>query len=176
MNTTSMDGHRPEMLIVRIKQKGARLFIQKYHRHLPKPPVGWKFGGGAFDTEDINECTFDRLIGVIWIGSPVSRHLDDGSILEINRLCTLPNIPNLNSKLIGWAIKECKKKYKDVKGLVTYLRRYELATVMKATNFFFTGYTGTGKWRGNNFQTPKQRWYYPFCKKRRTKILEKKSE
>ena len=98
--------------------------------------------------------------------------MDDGSLLEINRLCTIPNIPNLNTQLIAWAVKECKKNYKKVRGLITYLRTYEKATVMQAANFFFVGVTGKGKWRGNNPQEPKQKWYYPFCKKSRKKLTE----
>ena len=151
--------------IGQINQRSAKKFIRKHHRHLPKPPAGWKFGGGAFDNDD-------NLIGVIWIGRPVARHYDDGSLLEINRLCTIPNIPNLNTQLIAWAVKECKKNYKKVRGLITYLRTYEKATVMQASNFFFVGVTGKGKWRRNNPEEPKQRWYYPFCKKSRKKLTE----
>ena len=155
------------MIITPINQRSAKKFIRKHHRHLPKPPAGWKFGGGAFDNDD-------NIIGVIWIGRPVARHYDDGTVLEINRLCKLPSVPNLNSQLIAWAVKEVKKRYSKVGALITYLRRFEEATVMRASNFFFLGYSKKGNWGRNNFQNPKQRWVYFLRKKTRRKIMHPK--
>ena len=57
----------------------ANAFVARYHRH-HKPVVGHKFSIG---------CMADgRLVGVAIVGRPVSRYLDNGLTLEVNRLCT----------------------------------------------------------------------------------------
>lgn len=57
----------------------ANAFVALWHRH-HKPVVGHKFSIG---------CEADgRLAGVAIVGRPVSRYLDDGKTLEVNRLCT----------------------------------------------------------------------------------------
>ena len=54
-------------------------FVAEHHRH-HKPVRGHKFSLG---------CMVDgRLVGVAIVGRPVSRYLDDGLTLEVNRLCT----------------------------------------------------------------------------------------
>ena len=57
----------------------ANAFVEQYHRH-HKPVVGHKFSIGCTDGENI--------VGVAIVGRPVSRHLDDGWTLEVNRLAT----------------------------------------------------------------------------------------
>src|SRR6476646_6743115 len=54
-------------------------FIKEFHRH-NKPPVGWKFGIAVGDGE--------KICGVVTVGRPVARMLDDGLTLEVNRCCT----------------------------------------------------------------------------------------
>ncbi len=57
----------------------ANAFVAEHHRH-HKPVRGHKFSLG---------CTKDGiLVGVAIVGRPVSRYLDDGATLEVNRLCT----------------------------------------------------------------------------------------
>ena len=57
----------------------ANAFVARYHRH-HKPVVGHKLSIG---------CMADgRLVGVAIVGRPVSRYLDNGLTLEVNRLCT----------------------------------------------------------------------------------------
>ena len=57
----------------------ANTFVAEHHRH-HKPVTGHKFSIG---------CTADgQLVGVAIVGRPVSRYLDDGQTLEVNRLCT----------------------------------------------------------------------------------------
>ena len=57
----------------------ANAFVARCHRH-HKPVVGHKFSIG---------CMADgRLVGVAIVGQPVSRYLDNGLTLEVNRLCT----------------------------------------------------------------------------------------
>ena len=59
--------------------KEANAFVEQHHRHHGKV-VGHKFSIGCSDGE--------KIVGVAIVGRPVSRHLDDGWTLEVNRLCT----------------------------------------------------------------------------------------
>ena len=67
------------MRLVPVSLKAANTFVAEHHRH-HKPVVGHKFSIG---------CALDgRLVGVAIVGRPVSRYLDNGLTLEVNRLCT----------------------------------------------------------------------------------------
>ena len=46
----------------------AATFVALHHRHHP-PPISWKFGAAANDGH--------RVVGVIMVGRPVARLLDD---------------------------------------------------------------------------------------------------
>lgn len=65
--------------LVPITLKEANAFVERYHRH-HKPVVGHKFSIAASDGE--------KIVGVAIVGRPVSRYLDNGLTLEVNRLCT----------------------------------------------------------------------------------------
>lgn len=62
-----------------ITLKEANAFVEQHHRH-HKPVTGHKFSIGCTDGE--------KIVGVAIVGRPVSRYLDDGWTLEVNRLCT----------------------------------------------------------------------------------------
>lgn len=64
--------------VIPITLKQANSFVTANHRHHGSV-VGCKFALGLSDGE---------LIGVAICGRPVSRFLDDGLTLEVNRLCT----------------------------------------------------------------------------------------
>ncbi len=55
-----------------ISFKEAKIFIAKHHRH-HFPPQGWKFGIAAHDGE--------KIVGVVTVGRPLSRYLDNGLTL-----------------------------------------------------------------------------------------------
>ena len=57
----------------------ANAFVALHHRH-HKPVRGHKYSLGCFRE--------GQLVGVAITGRPVSRYLDDGLTLEVNRLCT----------------------------------------------------------------------------------------
>ena len=57
----------------------ANTFVLEHHRH-HKPVVGHKFSIGCTDGE--------KIVGVAIVGRPVSRYMDDGWTLEVNRCCT----------------------------------------------------------------------------------------
>jgi hypothetical protein len=62
----------------------ANAFIASFHRH-NKPVVGAKFAFGA--------SVGDRLVGVVTVGRPVARKLDDGFTAEVTRCCVLDDAP-----------------------------------------------------------------------------------
>jgi hypothetical protein len=70
------------LVIVPVSLKEAQDFILSYHRH-NKPPVGHKFSVGVAGA--------DGLVGVAIVGRPVARGAQDGSTLEVLRVCVAPN-------------------------------------------------------------------------------------
>jgi len=117
--------------------KEASNFIQIHHRH-HIPSRGWKYGVGINDG--------NNLVGVIIVGRPVSRHLDNGEILEVTRCCT-NGTKNACSKLYSTAKKICKLL--GYKKLITYTLDSESGTSLKAS-----GWEITHKTKGLSWNTP----------------------
>jgi len=109
-------------------------FIDSLHRH-HKPPQGWKFGIAVNDTE--------KIVGVITVGRPVSRHLDNGWTLEVTRCCT-DGTPNACSKLYSAAWRAARAM--GYKRLITYTLANELGSSLKASGWKLIGETGGGSW------------------------------
>lgn len=65
--------------LVPISLKEANAFVEQHHRH-HKHVAGHKFSIAASDG--------DKIVGVAIVGRPISRYLDDGWTLEVNRLST----------------------------------------------------------------------------------------
>ena len=81
----------------------ANAFVQRHHRH-HKPVRGHKFSIG---------CSADgRLAAVVIVGRPVSRYLDDGATLEVNRLCS-DGTKNACSFLYAAAARAARNKKKS---------------------------------------------------------------
>jgi hypothetical protein len=68
-------------------------FVDAHHRHHRKPQ-GHKFS--------LCVQVDGKVVGVVIVGRPVARRLDDGLTLEVTRLCT-DGTPNAASKLYGAA-------------------------------------------------------------------------
>jgi hypothetical protein len=68
-----------KLTAVTVELSEANAFVAEYHRH-HKPVVGHKYSIGA--------ALGDKIVGVVIVGRPVSRHRDDGVTLEVTRLCT----------------------------------------------------------------------------------------
>lgn len=100
-----------------------------YHRH-SRPTVGHKFSVGVAD---------DELRGVAIVGRPVSRHLDDGTTLEITRVCT-DGTPNACSMLYG----ACRRAAKAMgyARILTYTLPNEGGASLRAAGFIFDGDAG----------------------------------
>lgn len=132
--------------IIPISLKQANTFIADKHRH-NGPTVGHKFSIGLVDNDN-------HLIGVAICGRPVSRYLDDGLTLEINRLCTT-GTANACSMLYG----ACRRAAKAMgyKKIITYTLQSEPGTSLKASGFICEGKAGGLNWNG----TRKRAQAYP---------------
>lgn len=119
-----------------ITLKTANQYVNNYHRH-HNGTVGCKFAIGLYEN--------DELIGVAICGRPVSRHLDNGSVCEINRLCTRGG-ENACSMLYG----ACSRIAKDMgyKKIITYILKSESGITLKASNFICEGEAGGTHWTG----------------------------
>lgn len=124
------------MDIIPVTFRTACDFINKHHRH-HKATVGCKFCLGLSDNE--------RLIGVAVCGRPVSRHLDNGSICEINRLCT-DGTYNACSMLYGACCRVAKAM--GYKKIITYILQSENGASLRASNFICKGTAGGTHWTG----------------------------
>ena len=109
-------------------------FISKHHSH-HLPPQGWKFGVAVNDG--------DKVVGVVTIGRPVARGLDNGWTLEVTRNCT-DGTKNAASMLYGAAWRATKAM--GYKRLVSYTLKEEKGTSLIAANWKIIGETKGGSW------------------------------
>lgn len=117
----------------------AARFIALHHRH-HLPPVGWKWGVAVNDGE--------KVVGVVTVGRPVARMLDDGFTLEVTRCCT-DSTPHVASMLYGAAWRACKAL--GFRRLVTYTLKSESGTSLRAAGYRALYET---KDRPNGWDTP----------------------
>ena len=122
------------MNIVPITLAEANEFVRQNHRH-HKPCVGHKFSIGVEHK--------DRIVGVAIIGRPVSRHLDNGWTLEVNRCCT-DGTKNACSILYSSAWRAVRGM--GYKRLITYILSGETGITLKASNWKCVGEAGGGSW------------------------------
>ena len=120
--------------IVPITLREANAFVSRNHRH-HKAVTGAKFSIAISDGEKIR--------GVAIIGRPVSRMLDDGWTLEINRVCT-DGAKNGCSMLYGAAWRAAKAM--GYRKLITYTMREEGGSSLRAAGWKCVGEAGGGSW------------------------------
>ena len=108
----------------------ANAFVAQHHRH-HKPVTGHKFSIG---------CTVDgQLVGVAIVGRPVSRYLDNGLTLEVNRLCT-DGTKNACSMLYGAAWRAARAM--GYQKIITYTLDTENGASLRAAGWKCTGLAG----------------------------------
>ena len=127
----------------------ANEYVKQHHRH-HLPTTGHKFSIACYDWE--------KLCGVAICGRPVSRYLDDGFTLEINRLCT-DGTRNACSMLYGACARIAKNM--GYKKIITYILKSESGASLKASGFVCEGEAGgimwTGKRSGRDNGVPKEK-------------------
>lgn len=116
----------------------ANAFVEQKHRH-HKKTAGHKFSVAVADTET------QEIVGVAIVGRPVSRFLDDGWTLEVNRLCT-DGTKNACSMLYAAAWRAARAM--GYKKLVTYILDSENGTSLKAAGWKCIGQAGGLRWTG----------------------------
>ena len=115
--------------------RAAAAFVAEHHRHLP-PSRGVRFCVSVIDESG-------ALRGVAMVGRPVSRHLDDGVTVEVNRCCT-DGARNACSMLYGAAWRAARAL--GYRRLVTYTLDVEGGASLRAVGFVRDGPRGGGEW------------------------------
>lgn len=121
-------------MLVPITFSEANEFVLNHHRH-HKPVVGHKFSIAVSDGEKIR--------GVAMIGRPVSRFLDNGWTLEVNRVAT-DGARNACSMLYGAAWRAAKAL--GYKKLITYTLPVEGGHSLRGAGWKCIGEAGGGNW------------------------------
>lgn len=121
--------------ITPISLEEANIFVEEHHRH-HNPVVGHKFSIAVSD--DTN-----TVRGVAIVGRPVSRMLDNGWTLEVNRCCT-DGVKNGCSMLYRSAWKSAKAL--GYRRLITYTLPEEGGSSLKGAGFTLVGERGGGSW------------------------------
>ena len=122
------------MIVQPIDFDEACQFVRQHHRH-HLPPQGWKFGIAVNDGV--------HVVGVVTVGRPVARMLDDGVTLEVTRCCT-DGTKNVASMLYGAARRATFAL--GYKRLITYTLATEPGTSLKAAGWRNIGSAGGGSW------------------------------
>ena len=112
------------MKAVPMELKSANEFVEKLHRH-HMPVCRDKFRLGC-------EADDGHLCGVIQVGRPLSRHLDDGKTLEVRRCCT-DGTYNACSFLYARAARIAKEL--GYEKMITYILQSETGTSLKASGW-----------------------------------------
>lgn len=137
--------------IVPITQKAANAYVKEYHRH-HKPVVGSKF--------QIACAKNGEIVGVVIVGRPVARRLDNGLTVEVNRCCTNGE-KNVCSKLYSTARRIAKEL--GYKRIITYILNVESGVSLKASGWKYLGEAGGGSW---SVPSRTREDSHPICKKK----------
>jgi hypothetical protein len=106
-----------------IELKDANAYVEKYHRH-HKPVHRDKFRVACEEGAEI--------VGIIQVGRPVSRELDDGETLEVLRCCTNGR-PNVALFLYSRAARVAREL--GYKKIITYILASETGASLRASGW-----------------------------------------
>lgn len=144
--------------LIPVSLSEANSFVTMHHR-THKPVTGHKFSIG---------CTENgRLVGVAIVGRPVSRYLDDGLTLEVNRLCT-DGARNACSFLYEAAWRAARAM--GYRKIITYILDTESGASLRAAGWDCAGLAGGKRWTGS--RRPAVDLYPPQMKYRYEKSVE----
>lgn len=136
-----------------VSQAVAKDFVSRHHRHC-KPPVGWRWGHGVFNGND--------LIGVAMVGRPVARSIDGKTVVEVNRVCVDPAYGRLAwnacSMLYGAARREARSR--GFTKIITYTLQSEAGVTLRAAGFTIKADVPARRrgWRSGAPTEAKYRW------------------
>lgn len=121
--------------IVPIFQDEAFEFISRHHRHHKKPV------GSLFQIAAAAEAK--GIVGVVVVGRPTVRGLQDGYTAEVTRLCT-DGTNNACSMLYSAAWRAAKAM--GYRRMITYILNTEPGTSLRASGWRLIGERGGGTW------------------------------
>lgn len=125
------------MRVAPITFREASAYIDHLHRH-HRATIGCKFCISVLGDDG-------EIHGVAVCGRPVSRRLDNGFTLEVNRVCS-DGTRNVCSMLYGACCRIAKEMgYRKV---ITYTLVSEDGASLKASNFVYEGEAGGTHWTG----------------------------
>jgi hypothetical protein len=119
-----------------ISFREANAFIARHHRH-HKPSKFWKFG------TSVVLASTSQVVGVIMVGRPLSRYLDNGHTLEVTRCCT-DGTPNAASMLYAAAWRATRAL--GYSRLITYTLPEEPGTSLRAAGWLYVRQSKGGSW------------------------------
>lgn len=139
-----------------ITLRDAAAFVHRFHRHSPAP-VGGRFAISALEAGE--------LVGVVIVGRPVARALDDGTTAELIRVCVVMGAQRgacsrlMRAAWRAWAAMGGRR-------LVTYTLATESGASLRGAGFQHTADLRARSWgcqsrprslHGNE-AIPKRRW------------------
>lgn len=144
------------LFLVPVSLREANAYVAEHHRH-HGPTRGHKFA--------VAVGTLDGVMrGVAIAGRPVSRHLDDGTTLEVLRVCTDGTL-NACSMLYGAVRRAGIALGYPPSCIITYTLASETGSSLRASGWVLDGETAGGSWwraarpREDKAPTePKLRW------------------
>lgn len=161
------------MEIKDITLREANAFVSKMHRH-HGPVIGHKWSLAAYKG--------GRLCGVAIVGRPTGRRLDNGSTLEVTRLCT-DGTRNACSCLYAAAARKAKRE--GYEKIITFILQSEPGTSLKAAGWIQeAAKAGKPRWNKQRYEhKPVQLSFFPMkkeppaeYKQRWAKSLRKRKE
>lgn len=145
-----------------LELKEANYFVQELHRH-HDAVYRDKFRVGAL----LN----GKIVGVVQVGRPVSRMLDEKKTVEVTRLCT-DGTDNVCSFLYAKAARIAKEM--GYERIITYILESESGASLKAAGWKEDAITSGGHW--SRPSRPRKTTAPTVPKKRYIKILKEMKE
>lgn len=146
------------IVAVPLELTAANKFVADLHRH-HDPVYRDKFRVGAM--------VDGELVGVVQVGRPVSRNLDDGKTVEVVRLCT-DGTRDVCSFLYSRAARIAKEM--GYSKIITYILESESGISLKAAGWKQEAVTRGGDW--NRKSRPRNTTAPTVPKKRYVRILK----
>lgn len=139
--------------------RDANAFVAKYHRHCC---ATWRNGGKfAISLRDSSTA----VVGVVIVGRPVARALDDIVTAEVLRLCVLPNAPKNSCSTLYRA---AWRTWRSMGGtrMVTYTLQEEPGASLRGAGWTVAAQVRGHQWHRDGrhretrdlYDKPKVRW------------------
>lgn len=122
------------LIAVPMTLQEANDFVDELHRH---------HGHTVRDKYRIGVSDGEKIVGVVQVGRPVSRRMDDGKTLEVTRLCT-DGTRNACSFLYSAAARIAKEM--GYERIITYILETESGVSLKAAGWVFDRESRGGSW------------------------------